>query len=72
MKKLKKEEGVEVSQLEVWHNKKNAREMERYDKGLCGGIPFFYNANTYDYICGQTSYTDLKKLSNIRDYKSKH
>ncbi len=55
-----KDEGIEILQLEVWKNKENAEKMAEYDKGLCGGVPFFYNTETKSFICGEASYDDLK------------
>lgn len=58
---LEKETGLKVERYEVWHNEENARKMEQYDKGLCGGVPFFFNTDTNDYVCGEASYEALKK-----------
>ena len=61
VEKLEQEEGVEVQKFEVWHNEDNAKKMEQYDRGWCGGVPFFYNTETKKFICGETSYELLKK-----------
>lgn len=61
VEKLEKEEGVKIEKLEVWHNAANAKLMEKYDQGKCGGVPFFYNTKTGKWICGSTSYENLKK-----------
>lgn len=61
VERLKKEEGVAVEQLEVWHNEENARKFESSDKGRCGGVPFFVNTETDAMICGEVSYEELKK-----------
>ncbi len=61
VERLKKEEGVEVVQYEVWHNQVNAVKMEEYDKGYCGGVPFFFNTENGESICGEASYDELKK-----------
>ncbi|MDA2936452.1 thioredoxin family protein [Patescibacteria group bacterium AH-259-L05] len=60
VEQLEKEEGVTVKKVEVWHNSKNAELMHQYDKGYCGGVPFFYNTKTGKWICGSTSYEKLK------------
>lgn len=60
LEKLKKEEKIEVTQLEVWHNQKNAELLQKLDNGKCGGIPFFYNKKTEKWICGNCSYEKLK------------
>jgi len=56
-----KGEGVSIEQYEVWHNEENAKKMQEYDKDLCGGVPFFFNTGTGKFICGSTSYEDLKQ-----------
>lgn len=60
VEQLEKEQGVTVKKIEVWHNSKNAELMRQYDKGYCGGVPFFYNTKTGKWICGSTSYEKLK------------
>lgn len=57
---LQKETGVMVDRLEVWHNDENMKTMEKYDKNLCGGVPFFFNTETNKFICGEASYDELK------------
>ncbi len=59
--RLEKDVGLKVKRLEVWHNEKNAELMQEFDKGLCGGVPFFFNKRTGKWICGATSYENLKK-----------
>ncbi|MEK7611875.1 MAG: thioredoxin domain-containing protein [Patescibacteria group bacterium] len=59
--RLKSELHIEVGQYETWHNPENAKKMEEYDIGLCGGVPFFFNTETKKFICGSTSYDDLKE-----------
>lgn len=59
--RLEKELGAEVEAYEVWHNEENAKKMQEYDKDLCGGVPFFFNTQTGDFVCGATSYEELKK-----------
>lgn len=63
--KLEGEEKVTVEKYEVWHNEENAKKMQEYNKddmgnALCGGVPFFFNTNTKKWICGETSYDELK------------
>ena len=31
----------------IWSDEQNAKKLEQYDKGLCGGVPFFFNTDTY-------------------------
>jgi len=61
VKKLEKEEGVKVEQIETWHNSVNKKRLEDLDKGKCGGVPFFYNEETKGTLCGSTTYEKLKE-----------
>lgn len=58
--RLEKEEHVKVTRLETWHNSLNAKKLADFDKGSCGGVPFFYNDVTKKSLCGATSYEKLK------------
>lgn len=58
--RLRDEEGLEVKKVEVWHNSENAKLMMIYDKGYCGGVPFFYNLKTNKWICGSVDYEKFK------------
>ncbi|MEX2007886.1 MAG: thioredoxin domain-containing protein [Candidatus Spechtbacterales bacterium] len=60
VQRLQQEEGVQIEQREVWHNEENATAQKQYDVGLCGGVPFFYNTETKQHICGEASYEELK------------
>lgn len=66
VERFKKETGAEVQQYEVWHNEANARKMEEYDKGLCGGVPFFFNTENRKWICGSVSYDELKEWASAK------
>ncbi len=61
VEKLKREESINLKEIEVWHNAANARFMESIDKGFCGGVPFFVNTKTGKKICGAVDYEALKK-----------
>ncbi len=61
VERLEDEAGVKVVRLEVWHNEANAKLMREFDKGYCGGVPFFFNKKSGKWICGSTSYEGLKK-----------
>jgi hypothetical protein len=61
VERLEEEEKINIGKLEVWHNEANAKVMRNYDKGYCGGVPFFYNKKTGKWICGETDYERLKK-----------
>lgn len=66
--KLKKEEKLIVEKLEVWHDTKNAELLKQYDRGLCGGVPFFYNTASGGWICGSATYAQFKKWA-LKDKK---
>lgn len=61
VERLEKEEKLKVEKYEVWHDKDNAVLMKKYDAGLCGGVPFFWNDDSKKFICGSTAYAALKK-----------
>jgi len=60
VEKLEKEKEVEVKQLEVWNNQENAEKMKEFDDGKCGGVPFFYNTETGEWICGEADEDELE------------
>lgn len=61
VEKLMKEEKLKVEQYETWHDEENDKKREEYDKDFCGGVPFFYNAGTNQWLCGSVSYDELKE-----------
>lgn len=60
VEQLQEEEDIEIEQREVWHDEENAEMMDKYDEGFCGGVPFFYNTESEEWICGETSLENLK------------
>ena len=58
--RLEKETGLKLQRLEVWHNEANAKRLQQLDRGFCGGVPFFFNKKTKNWICGSTSYDKFK------------
>ena len=60
IEKVEKDLGVSIEKIEVWNDEANAKRMEEIDKGLCGGVPFFYNTATGKWICGEAGYDELK------------
>ncbi len=52
VEEVEKELGVSVEKIEVWNNEENAKKLEEVDRGLCGGVPFFYNDESKEFICG--------------------
>jgi hypothetical protein len=61
VERLETEEGVNIAKIEVWHDEANAKLMREYDKGYCGGVPFFFNKKTGRWICGDADYERLKR-----------
>lgn len=59
--RVEKELNVKMKRIEVWHNAANAKLMEKYDRGFCGGVPFYFNMKTGQWICGAVPYETLKK-----------
>jgi len=59
--RLETETNLKIKRLEVWHNEANLRLMREYDKGYCGGVPFFCNKKTGKWICGVKDYESLKR-----------
>lgn len=59
-----KEDGFKVEQFEVWDSEENAEKAKEYDKGLCGGVPFFINTETKKFICGSADYDTLKSWAD--------
>jgi len=66
VERLEKEANVKVERLEVWHDAENAKKMDGYDKGRCGGVPFFANTDTGAMICGEVPYEDLKTWAGAK------
>lgn len=54
-------EGIMIEKKETWHNKENAELFENKDKGVCGGVPFFYNDETGKSICGEVTEDEIRK-----------
>jgi thiol-disulfide isomerase/thioredoxin len=61
MGQIEKELNLPIRRFEVWYNDENAKLLQKLDKGgACGGVPFFYNKKTRSWICGATTYPNLK------------
>jgi len=54
VEEVEKELGVSIEKIEVWNNEENAKKLEAVDRGLCGGVPFFYNDESKEFICGDS------------------
>jgi len=61
IERVEKEAKLKIVRLETWHDEANARLLEEYDDGFCGGVPFFYNENTGEKICGEVPFDKLLK-----------
>ena len=61
LERLEIETNLKIKRLEVWHNEANLQLYREYDKGYCGGIPFFFNKKTGKWLCGVKDYETLKK-----------
>ena len=59
VEKLEGELGLTVEKYEVWNDEANAKKLADIDRGLCGGVPFFYNTENKKFICGSTSEDEL-------------
>jgi len=60
IERLEIETNLKIKRFEVWHNEANATLMREYDKGYCGGVPFFFNEKTGKWLCGAHDYETLK------------
>ena len=54
-------EGIKIEKLEAWHNEENAKKQEGLDSGKCGGVPFFINEESEQWICGGTTEENIRK-----------
>lgn len=57
---VEKELGVTIDRREVWHNEENAKMFAKVDRGNCGGVPFYYNTESKKFLCGESSYEELR------------
>lgn len=62
---------VPVCRLEVWHNSENMKVLQTIDKHIkCGGLPFYYNLKTGQYVCGATTFYNLSLWADDRPCRS--
>jgi thiol-disulfide isomerase/thioredoxin len=59
VEEVEKELEVEIEKFEVWNSEENAEKLKEYDKGLCGGVPFFINTENGKFLCGSASKQEL-------------
>lgn len=58
---MKEFPSVHIERMEIWHNKKNMEMVKQYDtEDACGGIPFYYDTETKQWLCGEVTYEELK------------
>lgn len=62
VEKLEKEANVKFEKNEIWHNENNESIFNGYAKNLCPGVPFFFNTENGKFICGESSYEELKAI----------
>ena len=67
VEQLQDEEEVKVEQLEVWEDQENAEKQQELDDGKCGGVPFFYNTESDEYICGEADIETLKNWAQGKE-----
>ena len=61
------EEGVMVTEFEVWHDKQNEKLLTEYRTPDCDGLPFFFNTKTGQSLCGEVSFKELKQWAKGND-----
>ncbi len=61
LERIEKEEGLKIKRYEVWHDEKNAKMLEEYAKDRCEGVPFLFNTETKDFVCGEADYERIKE-----------
>jgi thiol-disulfide isomerase/thioredoxin len=61
--KVEKKLKLKFEKLEVWNDEKNADRLGEIDRGLCGGVPFFYNTESKQFICGSSDEDTLIALA---------
>ncbi|KFG40959.1 putative transmembrane protein [Toxoplasma gondii p89] len=63
--------GTKIHRLEVWHNALNFQLLQELDRdGKCGGLPFYFNIRTLQWICGATTKTNLLAWASHQPCKS--
>ncbi|KAG8458763.1 hypothetical protein KFE25_012961 [Diacronema lutheri] len=63
--------GVKVKRFETWSHPEHEKLRALCDKPSgCGGVPFFYNKKTKSWICGATTYDNLKRWARNKSCAS--
>lgn len=66
VEKVEENQDIDVKKLEVWNDEGNAEKLQEFDDGKCGGVPFFYNTETDEWICGEAPREKLEDWANGR------
>eukprot|EP00922_Rhytidocystis_sp_ex-Travisia-forbesii_P010689 GHVS01015648.1.p1 GENE.GHVS01015648.1~~GHVS01015648.1.p1 ORF type:complete len:152 (-),score=16.23 GHVS01015648.1:1-417(-) len=70
---VSKHMNINVARLEVWHNKENMIVLQQLDrKSRCGGLPYYYNTRTCQWICGATTTYNLHLWASDQHCKASH
>lgn len=65
IKRVEKELGTKVRRFETWSNPQHEKLRAVCDsRSGCGGVPFFYNKESGRWICGATTYDNLKRWAS--------
>ncbi len=62
-------EGIKIEKLETWNNDENAKLAEKKDHGRCGGVPFFLNEESNQFICGSSDEETIRTWASGGEVK---
>ncbi|MFW6064909.1 MAG: hypothetical protein ACOC8Y_04975 [Candidatus Natronoplasma sp.] len=71
LEKLREQENIDVKEYEVWHDSNNQSLMMKFAEERCIGVPFLFNKETNEYICGAASYEKIKKWAEGKEMGEK-
>lgn len=62
IQRIERETGMRVRRFETWSHPEHEKLRALCDtRSGCGGVPFFYNKETKRWICGATTYDNLRR-----------
>eukprot|EP00304_Pavlova_gyrans_P004415 CAMPEP_0206053892 /NCGR_PEP_ID=MMETSP1466-20131121/36819_1 /ASSEMBLY_ACC=CAM_ASM_001126 /TAXON_ID=44452 /ORGANISM="Pavlova gyrans, Strain CCMP608" /LENGTH=126 /DNA_ID=CAMNT_0053429079 /DNA_START=1 /DNA_END=377 /DNA_ORIENTATION=- len=65
IRRVEKECGCKIRRFETWSHPEHEKLRQICDsRAGCGGVPFFYNKETRRWICGATTYDNLKRWAS--------
>lgn len=64
------DEGIPIDKMEVWNNDKNSKKMTEYSFERCPGVPFFFNTDSNQWICGESDEDTLRKWASGDDIEN--